>query len=147
MRTVYAYPAMFEPGENAGVVVASFPDIPEAITEGDDLASARAAAADALGVALLAYVEMGIKRPDPSVGVGELIPVDPAIAAKLAVMEAFADSGLTQRELGRRLGKDEREIRRILDPRHATRLPTLTAALAALGKRLIIGVEELQPAA
>jgi antitoxin HicB len=42
----------------------------------------------------------------------------------------------------RRLGNDEKEVRRILDPRHPTKLPALTEALHVLGKRLVIAVEE-----
>ena len=41
----------------------------------------------------------------------------------------------------RRLGKDEKEIRRILDPRHCTKLATLTEALRELGQQLVIGVQ------
>jgi antitoxin HicB len=40
-----------------------------------------------------------------------------------------------------RIGKDEKEARRILDPKHPTKLTTLTAALRELGQRLVIGVE------
>ena len=58
MRT-YAYAAVFEPTEREGGFVVTFPDVPEAITEGDDMADAREQAADALGVALLTYLEMG----------------------------------------------------------------------------------------
>jgi hypothetical protein len=42
----------------------------------------------------------------------------------------------------RRMGKDEKEIRRILDPKHPTKLPAMVEALRALGKRLVVGVEE-----
>jgi antitoxin HicB len=40
------------------------------------------------------------------------------------------------------LGKDEKEVRRILDPRHVTRLATLADALRALGQRLVLGMEK-----
>ena len=45
---------MIEPGE-VGFVV-SLPDVPEAITQGDDLGDAREMAEEALGLALLSYV-------------------------------------------------------------------------------------------
>lgn len=144
---LYAFRARYEPGERSGVVVVTFPDIPEAITEGDGLAEARKAASDALGVALLAYVRSGRPLPKATKGRGELIAVAPQVAGKLAVLTAFAQSGLTKRELARRLGKDEKEIRRILDPLHATKLAPLVETLAALGQRLVIGVEPLSEAA
>jgi antitoxin HicB len=39
------------------------------------------------------------------------------------------------------LRKDEKEVRRILDPRHVTKLATLTEALRELGQQLVIGVQ------
>jgi antitoxin HicB len=48
--------------------------------------------------------------------------------------------------LARRIGKDEKEVRRILDPKHATKLPALIAVLRALGKRLVVGVMEAEAA-
>ncbi len=45
-------------------------------------------------------------------------------------------------ELARSIDKTEREIRRILDPMHATKLTTLVGALRVLGQRLIAGVEK-----
>ena len=64
------------------------------------------------------------------------------MAAKLAVLEAFAEADISKTELARRLDKDEKEVRRILDPRHPTKLPTLMDALRALGKRLVVAVEK-----
>jgi len=74
----------------------------------------------------------------------KLVPVAVAadVAAKLAVLQAFAEAGISKVELARQLGKDEKEVRRILDPRHPTKLPTLTEALRALGKPLVVAVEE-----
>ena len=77
----------------------------------------------------------------------ELVAVEPDVAAKLAVLLAFAESGLTQREFARRLGKDEREVRRILDPMHPTKIGALDTALRILGRRLVVGVVRLADAA
>jgi uncharacterized protein (DUF4415 family) len=40
------------------------------------------------------------------------------------------------------LGTDEREMRRVLDPIHATKLTRLVDALRVLGQRLVVGVEK-----
>src|SRR5580658_5670691 len=74
------------------------------------------------------------------------VAVAPDVAAKLAVLEAFAAAGISKSELARRIDKDEKEVRRILNPRHPTKLPALTAALRALGKRLVVGVMEAEAA-
>ena len=140
----YAYRALLEPGDRRGNIVVSFPDVPEAVTQGRGEADARVMAEEALGLALLAYLERGKPLPKPRAkgrGLVE-IAVAPDVAAKLAVLEAFVETGITKSELARRIGKDEKEVRRILDPKHATKLPALTAALRALGKRLVVRVME-----
>ena len=44
--------------------------------------------------------------------------------------------------LAARLECDEKEVRRMLDPRHPTKLPRIEQALVALGKRLVVSVED-----
>jgi antitoxin HicB len=143
----YIYRAEFERGSRRGYVV-SFPDVPEAITQGRDMADGRTMAEEALGLALLAYIERGMALPKPRARGRNLVEIAlaPDVAAKLAVLEAFKDAGISKSELARRIGKDEKEVRRILDPRHPTKLPALTAALRALGKRLVVGVMEAKAA-
>jgi antitoxin HicB len=146
MRTMkaYVYRARFEPGERRGNVVVTFPDVPEAVTQGRGAVDARVMAEEALGLVLLTYLERGLPLPRPRAKGRRLveIAVAPDVAAKLAVLEAFKAAGMSKSELARRLGKDEKEVRRILDPRHPTKLPALSAALRALGKRLVVGVME-----
>jgi antitoxin HicB len=140
----YAYRALLEPGDRRGTIVVTFPDVPEAITQGRGETDARTMAEEALGFVLLTYLERGKPLPKPRTKSRSLveIAVAPDVAAKLAVLESFAAAGITKTELARRIGKDEKEVRRILDPRHPTKLPALTAALRALGKRLVVGVME-----
>jgi antitoxin HicB len=144
----YAYRAAFEPGTRRGNIVVRFSDVPEAVIQGRGEADARTMAEEALGLALLSYLERGKPLPKPRArGRGVIdIAVAPDVAAKLAVLESFAAAGITKTELARRIGKDEKEVRRILDPKHPTKLPALTAALRALGKRLVVGVMEAEAA-
>jgi antitoxin HicB len=144
----YAYRALFEPGDRRGNVVVTFPDVPEAVTQGRGAPDARVMAEEALGLVLLTYLERGLPLPKPRARGRKLveIAVEPDVAAKLAVLEAFKAAGISKSELARRIGKDEKEVRRILDPRHPTKLPALTAALRALGKRLVVGVMEAEAA-
>jgi antitoxin HicB len=144
----YAYRASFEPGDRRGNIVVTFPDVPEVVTQGRGEADAREMAEEALGLALLSYLVRGKPLPKARAKGRSLvdIAVAPDVAAKLAVLESFAAAGITKSELARRLGKDEKEVRRILDPKHPTKLPTLTAALRALGKRLVVGVMEAEAA-
>ena len=61
-------------------------------------------------------------------------------AAKAALYVAVRQRQLTQVELAARLQCDEKEVRRLLDPRHASKLSRLEAALALLGQQIVIGV-------
>jgi antitoxin HicB len=144
----YAYRASFESGDRRGNIVVTFPDVPEVVTQGRGEADARAMAEEALGLGLLSYLVRGKLLPKPRAKGRNLvdIAVAPDVAAKLAVLESFAAAGISKSELARRIGKDEKEVRRILDPKHPTKLPALTAALRALGKRLVVGVMEAEAA-
>jgi antitoxin HicB len=138
----FVYRARFEPGARRGIVV-SFPDVPEAITEGRDPADAREQAEEALDLALLSYPQRGLPLPKPKARGSNLVPiaVEPEIAAKLALLEALREAGISKSELARRLGKNEKEVRRILDPLHSTKLSTLAEALRALDRRMVVGIE------
>jgi antitoxin HicB len=96
-------------------------------------------AEEALGLVLLAYLQRGRALPKSRARGRDLadVSVAPDVTAKLAALEPFAATGITKSELARRIGKDEKEVRRILDPKHPTKLPALTAASRALGKRLV----------
>ncbi len=106
----FVYAALFEPGDETGVVV-SFPDIPEAITQGDSEAVAIKQAQESLGSALLTYPRRGLPVPIAKAKGRSLGPiaVAPEVAAKIAVLEAFQRSGLTQPNRGRASGRTRRK--------------------------------------
>lgn len=138
----YSYCAQMEPDPDGGFLVV-FPDVPEAVTHGENKEEARGNAAEALGLALRGYLIDGRDIPEPITKAGKGfvdIPVEATDALKLAVIVAFKASGISKCELARRLGKGETEARRILDPDHPTKLPVLEAALAVLGKKVLISV-------
>lgn len=120
----------------------TFPDVPEAISGGATETEARANAQDALEVALLTYVLDGRALPQPETKVGTSVAVSAAVAVKIAFISAFRASGLTRVEVAKRLNKQEGEIRRMLDPYHNTKLATLEAGLAVLGKELVVSVRD-----
>lgn len=137
----FIYHAQLDPDPDGGFIVV-FPAVPECITAGTTRSEGLANAREALGMALLGYILDGKPLPDnrPS---GDLFPIAPLAsdAAKLAVIQAFQEAGISKSELARRLGVAENEARRILDPKHATRIERLDAALSALGKQLSVGIE------
>ncbi len=140
MAERFTYPIDVERDE-AGFYLVTFPDLPEAATDGRARAEARAAATDCLAAALAARNVRGEAIPRPSPARGRATVMPPAlVAAKAALHVARRQAGLSKVALAVRLGCDEKEVRRLLDPRHNSRLDRLETALAALGKRLIVEV-------
>ena len=64
------------------------------------------------------------------------------VAAKVAIYQAMRGAGLSQAALAERLGCGPRQVRRLLDLDHRSRLDQLESALAAQGKRLVLEVRD-----
>ncbi len=99
---------------------------------------------DALETALAIYLDEGRELPRPSrprKGQRQ-VALRPMAAAKLAIHQAMRDQGVSQMELDRRIRRDPKDVRRLLDLMHRSRLDRLEAALATLGKRLIIEIRD-----
>ena len=130
-----------------GTVGLFFPDVPEAATAGKSLAEAIDRAPDALVVALSMYVDEGRAIPSPSRAKrgNPMVCLPPLAALKLAIHDAMTQQRITQVQLADRLGIDGRQVRRILDLDHESRFSQIEAALAALGLRASVGVEEIAP--
>lgn len=140
--TDFRYPATLSPEPEGGYTV-RFPDFPDAITHGSDRAEVPLQASDCLEEAVANRIAAGLAIPAPSQRRrSTLIPLAPAMAAKAALYLAIKEAGVSNVALGRQLGVDEKEVRRMLNPRHTTKLGRIQAALTVLGKRLVVGVEE-----
>lgn len=143
MEHEFAYPVVLARDPSGGYVV-SCPDLPELLTQGEDRADAVTSAIDALEEAIAGRVRRGDDIPDPSEPPEEqdveLIRVPPIMAAKAALALALRDSGLSQSAFARETGVDEKEVRRLLDPRHPSKLPRLQEALLAVGREVEIRV-------
>lgn len=134
----------FDPAD-AGFVV-TFPDWDFGATAGEDEANALRMAADALAEMVAGSIDAGENIPIPAneAGPGEhWVAIEPLLAAKAGLYLAMRAARVSRAELARRLGCDEKEVRRMLDPKQrSTRLPKLQQALAALGKRLVVEVRD-----
>lgn len=140
----YTYPARLEADE-IGRLVVHFPDLPEALTDGADEAEALAEASDCLSEALAGRIHREEEIPRPS-GLGSgMHAVEPetAVALKAALFEVLRDLRMmTTVELAEKLGLDERQAARLVDPKARTPLAKLEAALSALGYTIGIEVRE-----
>lgn len=136
----YSYPCILYPEEGGGFWV-SFPDVPGALTGGEDRAEALEMAQDALGVALAGYVHERWDIPAPSAAAKDqvLVAVPPIVAAKLALYTAMREQGITKVALAARLGLSESVVRRLLDPDHRSHIGQVEKALRAVGRTLVVG--------
>ena len=139
----FVYPAMLTPDTKDGGFVVTFVDFPEAITQGETVDEAVREAADCLEEAVANRMVTGLPIPPPSrLKRGQYaVPVAAQTAAKAALYIALQEARITKAELAKRLQCDEKEVRRLLDPRHPSKLPRLESALAAVGHRLIVSLQ------
>lgn len=138
------YPAVFTPEADGKGFHVSFPDLPEALTGGDDLADTYLQAADCLAESIAGRIARGEDVPLPSRlkrrqrGIAVPLPVAP----KLSLYLAMRERGMPNTELARLLGVSETVVRRLLNPRHDSKPEKIEAALRALGKRIVITFED-----
>lgn len=135
-----SYPAIFLPEENGQGFHVRFRDLPEALTGGASRAEANLEAADCLAEAIAGRIARGDAIPKPSKPKrGEsLIGVPLGLAPKLALYLGMRERGMRNTELAAQLGVSETVVRRMLNPRHDTKPEKIQAALAALGKRIVV---------
>lgn len=125
-------------GREAYTVV--FPDVYGANTGGWSWKEAVERAKDCLAVALGMYVKAGEDIPVPSsLKEGQvLISVAPILAAKLALYKAMREQGVSINVLADRLGLQEKEVRRLLEPGHQSPLKVVERALEVMGRSLMV---------
>ena len=138
------YPATLIPEDNGRGFHVRFPDLPEALTGGEDLADTLDQAADCLAEAIAGRIVRGDAIPAPSRLKRGQHPVSVPLylAPKLALYLAMREGGMRNTELAERLGVTETVVRRMLNPKHDTKPEKIQAALAALGKRIVVRFED-----
>ena len=138
---IYAYPCEIA-SDDGGELVVTFPDVPEAITGGQNRSEALRLAADALSAALAGYVhdQRDIPRPSTAFQDHEIVAVPAVMTAKLALYSAMRSQNITKSELARRLGLRQSAIQKLTDPDSQSRIGQLQAALDAVGCQLVIDI-------
>ena len=138
----FQYPVLLTPAQEGGYVV-TCRDLPELVTQGETVDDALEQAADAMDEVFAAYLTEGRDFPQASKAKRrEHLVAPPAeTVAKAALSVAMRDAGISKVQLAKRLGVDEKEVRRLLDPHYGSKLPRIAKAIGLLGQRLVIGVE------
>jgi antitoxin HicB len=139
----FSFPARLSPDLADGGFVVTFRDLKGAITQGNTVKEALSQAADCVEEYVAYRLREGLEIPAPSKPRrGEYqVSVPALMAAKAALWVAMRESGMSNSRLARQLGCDEKDIRRLLDPRHNSRITSLQKALGTLGKRIVVDVE------
>lgn len=130
------YPVVIERDGNSHV--ATFPDIPEALTSGATIEEALDMASDALQTAMEFYFEDRRPVPMPSrPTAGQyLVELPASLSVKVLLLNEMLKQKVTPAELARRLGTRPQDVNRIIDLGHTTKIDTLAQAFHALGRRL-----------
>jgi antitoxin HicB len=130
------YPVNIEPDGKFFLV--TFPDFPEAITQGNDIEDALVHGADVLESAIDGYIEDDIPIPAPSKPKRgqRMVELPASYAAKILLLNEMAVQKVRPAELARRLKMTRSEVTRLIDWRHTTKIDGIAAALKALGKTL-----------
>jgi antitoxin HicB len=136
------YPARFTADKEDGGYVVTFPDIPEAITQGETLEEAMAMAKDALETAMEFYFDDRREVPMPSAPKRgqRLVELAPSLTAKVLLLNAMIRQGVKPAELARRIGTTPQEVNRLTTLKHSTKIDRIDDALRALGLRLEVAV-------
>jgi antitoxin HicB len=135
------YPAKFDPADEGGYTI-TFPDFPEAISEGDSLEEANYNAIEVLDLTLKSRMEDNENIPLPHSESGanvHMIAPDVNIQAALLVKLNRGEKKFS--DLARTLGTSWPAVSRLEDPKHWPSLRQLDKLAAALGKRLVLSLE------
>ncbi len=138
------YPALFEPAEEGGFVI-TFPGFGGGVAQGDNEEDAREMARYALLTMIGEHIRKGEDLPRPTHPRGRkyrMIQLPALQAVKAGLYLAFRRSKMKKVELARALGIPKTNVDRLFDFRNHSRLDQLEAAFAAVGKRLVVSVQD-----
>ena len=136
------YPVELTPDDNDTLLV-TFPDVPEAVTFGEDEAEALLMAEDALLVMFSAYMDDHQRIPEPSpLNRRPGVALKVTASAKIALYNALLAAGKRKPDLARMLNLTAIQVDHLLSLYHKTRIEQIETALAVLGKRLIVEMRE-----
>ena len=131
-----AFPVELTP--DGKFLMVTFPDIPEANSQGDSVEDALKMAADALETALDFYFDAGRPVPAPSKPKRgqHTVELRASVAAKVLLLNEMSSQKVRPSELARRLCVTRQEVNRLIDRRYTSKIDGIAGALKALGKTL-----------
>lgn len=135
-NVAFGYPYKLERQSNGWWLV-RFPNIPEALTEGETKEEAFENAKDCLITALEGYMKAGRPIPRPPFK-GDRLVLPSLVTAKLAVYVNMQKQGWSKVKLADALGMPENSVRRLLDLRHSSHMWIIDEAMQKMHATLPI---------
>ena len=138
----FAYPAHLE-RELDGRYTVTFPDLPDAITQGEDREDAIAMAADCLAETIGARIveRADIPAPSPLEAPQVRVVVPIHVAVKGALYLAMKQEDMSMSDLARVLKGQHLQVRRLLDPGRASSMKRIDQAFSALGRHVCVSLD------
>ena len=133
------YPVTLTKDTN-GTFFVRFPDVPDAVTFADTKEEALAQAQDALLTVFDAYMRDRRDIPAPSERSGVSVELPALETAKIELYRAMLTQKVNKSELVRRLDWHLPQVDRVIDVHHGSQIDQIEAAFAALGKKLVLNV-------
>ncbi len=136
------YPARIEKDDD-GIYFVSFPDIEEAITQGETMEEALFNAAEVLSLVLEHRLDENMEIPEPSsITGGNIYMIAPDAGVQAAALVRKSRGGRTMADLARALDTSWPAAKRLENPRNSPSLKMLSRASAAMGRKLVISFED-----
>jgi antitoxin HicB len=129
--------------DDNGTILVAVPDLPDAITFGEDREDALARAVDAIETAAMGRMAAREDIPAPKASSPDFVALPALSSAKIELYRLMRRAGIGKAELARRLGVALPQIDRLLDLRHASRLDALERAFGALGHSMDLRIRKV----
>lgn len=126
--------------EENGEYLVTCRDVPELNAIANNQASALQEALDAFETALMIYMDDRLEIPKPSeLESGEVMLFLPIrVSAKVALYNEMLEQKVSKANLAKRLSWSQKQVDRLWDLGHSTKLESIEEAFLKLGKRLDI---------
>ncbi len=128
--------------EKDGIFFVSFPDIEEAMTQGETIEEALFNASEVLTLTMEYRLDEEQEIPEPFNITGKNIYlISPDVKVQAALLVRRAREGKSLAELARALETSWPSVKRLENPHNSPTLKMIDKAAAALGKRLVLSFE------
>ncbi|MBI9087678.1 MAG: type II toxin-antitoxin system HicB family antitoxin [Desulfobacterium sp.] len=135
------FPALIE-RDRSGMYFVKFPDLEEAITDGETIDEALFNAREVLSLTIESRLDEGIEISPPSHIQGDNVYlVAPAARVQAALLIHQARGQRSLADLARALDTSWPAAKRLEDPHHSPTLKVLDKAATTLGKNLVLSFE------